>query len=182
MYVSKLLISGIRGFHGPREVHLDFSRPDGSYQGWTVLAGRNGSGKTTVLQTIALGLVGEYFVRDLESWGGAREGENPVIRVTVIQDAEFDGGLDFGPQHFELRWNAEEETYLRPRVTSMKRKAPLNLRSGPGEGWFFAGYGPFRRLSFATLGRGDSRTAARYAGLRSLFDENVSPTLSIHAA
>ena len=56
MYVSNLKIQGIRSFVGERSVDLDFTRPDGSYAGWTVLAGRNGSGKTTVLQAIALGL------------------------------------------------------------------------------------------------------------------------------
>ncbi|WP_230992856.1 hypothetical protein [Streptomyces endocoffeicus] len=45
MYVTRLRLDGIRGFHGPRTVDLDFTRPDGGYAGWTVLAGRNGSGK-----------------------------------------------------------------------------------------------------------------------------------------
>ncbi|GAA3117283.1 hypothetical protein [Nonomuraea salmonea] len=39
MYVSKLAIHGVRGLSGAREVDLGFARPDGSYQGWTVLTG-----------------------------------------------------------------------------------------------------------------------------------------------
>ncbi|MFB4292587.1 AAA family ATPase [Nonomuraea sp. ATR24] len=176
MYISRLVIQGLRGFSGPRQVDLDFSRPDGSYAGWTVLAGRNGSGKTTILQAIALGVIGQYFVRDWEGWRGAPEGEQGFLRVTVVQDSEFDGGLDFGPQDFELRWNDSDGSHLTPQwaMTSGRAKGTRRLRFAPGEGWFFAGYGPFRRLSAAALGRGESSRAAMYAGLRTLFDEDVS--------
>ncbi|MBU3864303.1 ATP-binding protein [Streptomyces sp. 4503] len=55
MYVTDLELSGVRGFHGHRAARLRFPRrEDGSYAGWTVLAGRNGSGKSTVLQALAL--------------------------------------------------------------------------------------------------------------------------------
>jgi DNA repair exonuclease SbcCD ATPase subunit len=46
----------VRGFSGPREVDLGFARPDDTYAGWTVLAGRNGTGKTTLLQAIGLAM------------------------------------------------------------------------------------------------------------------------------
>ncbi|ROO90025.1 hypothetical protein EDD29_7738 [Actinocorallia herbida] len=42
------------GFTGPRSVDLDLIRPDGGHAGWTVLAGRNASGKTTLLRAMAL--------------------------------------------------------------------------------------------------------------------------------
>jgi DNA repair exonuclease SbcCD ATPase subunit len=58
MHVSRLRISGVRGFHGDRSVDLDLTRPNGSLAGWTVLAGRNGSGKSTILQAFALALAG----------------------------------------------------------------------------------------------------------------------------
>ncbi|MER6946560.1 AAA family ATPase [Nonomuraea sp. NPDC000554] len=172
MYVAKLVIQGVRGFSGPREVSLDFIRPDGSYKGWTVLAGRNGSGKTTILQAIALGIVGGYFVRDLASWGGEREGESSRVCVTVVQDSDYDGGLNFGPQDFELRWNDPDDPYSHPSWTS-KNKGPRSPRFGPGEGWFFAGYGAFRRLSTVALSRGEHSRTAMYAGLRTLFNEDI---------
>ncbi|MFI1950616.1 AAA family ATPase [Streptomyces xinghaiensis] len=59
MYVSRLRVDGVRGFHGERRVDLDFARPDGSYPGWTVLAGRNGSGKTTLLRALAMAFLNE---------------------------------------------------------------------------------------------------------------------------
>jgi hypothetical protein len=176
VYVSKLEISGVRGFDGSREVNLHFAREDGTYAGWTVLAGRNGSGKTTLLQAIALALTGQYFVRDIENWRGSRKGIDSLIRVTVLQDQTFDGGLDFGPWIFELRWDALDSSDPEPKWADydVKRKAPKNMRLVQGDGWFYAGYGPFRRLSSAALGRHDTKTHARYAGLRTLFDVDVS--------
>ncbi|MEV5501666.1 AAA family ATPase [Nonomuraea fuscirosea] len=171
-------MQGFRGFSGPREVALDFSRPDGTYAGWTVLAGRNGSGKTTFLQAIALGIVGDYFIRGWDVWSGRRTGEQALIAVTVVQDSNFDSGLDFGPQVFELRWDDEGHPYVPPRSAGSRGRGKNigALRFGPGEGWFFAGYGPFRRLSPNAFGRGESPRSVMYAGLRTLFDEDVTLT------
>ena len=105
MYVSKLKIQGIRGFDGSRSVNLDFTRPDGSYAGWTVLAGRNGSGKTTMLQAIALALAGENFVLDIDSWLGTNQARRALLSVTIVQDPQFDGGFDLGPLEKKVEWN-----------------------------------------------------------------------------
>ncbi|MEW9553523.1 AAA family ATPase [Nonomuraea sp. NPDC050783] len=176
VYISELVIQGIRGFSGPREVALDFSRPDGSYAGWTVLAGRNGSGKTTILQAIAVGVIGDHFIRGWDVWSGRREGEQARIGVTVVQDPEFDAGLNFGAQVFELRWDDKDHPYATQQSVGLnkKGKGPRVLHFGSGEGWFFAGYGPFRRLSPAAFGHGGSSRFAVYAGLRTLFDEDVN--------
>ncbi|QMU72573.1 AAA family ATPase [Streptacidiphilus sp. P02-A3a] len=58
MYIAKVKISNILGFNGSRNVDLDFARPNGKYAGWTVLAGRNGSGKTSLLRCLALASAG----------------------------------------------------------------------------------------------------------------------------
>lgn len=50
----KLQRALIRNFKGVREVEIDFRREDGSLRPLTALVGDNGSGKTTVLQAIAL--------------------------------------------------------------------------------------------------------------------------------
>ncbi|MER7582001.1 AAA family ATPase [Kitasatospora sp. NPDC097691] len=95
MYVNKLAMSGIRGFDGRRKFELDFSRPDGSYAGWTVLAGRNGSGKTTILRAIAIGLIGQRLasqVEDsLEGWLSENRKQGS-IRLDVSNDALWDAG------------------------------------------------------------------------------------------
>jgi energy-coupling factor transporter ATP-binding protein EcfA2 len=176
MYVAELTMSGIRGFSGPRAVDLNFSRPDDSYAGWTVIAGRNGSGKSTILQAIALVLAGQNFIRDLDSWSGSQGEPKSSIGVTITLDQDFDGGLNFSPWRLELRWDQREDPHSGPEwiEPSRKRKKASPISPGPGEGWFCAGYGPFRRLSAAALGHSDSRRVSRYAGLRTLFDDDVS--------
>ncbi|MER5635877.1 AAA family ATPase [Kitasatospora sp. NPDC002227] len=62
MYVSRIRIDQHRYFHGGRAVDLELTRPDGSHSGWTVLAGPNGSGKTSLLQ--ALGGLGAARLDD----------------------------------------------------------------------------------------------------------------------
>ena len=175
MYVSKLKIQGIRGFDGSRSVNLDFTRPDGSYAGWTVLAGRNGSGKTTMLQAIALALAGENFVPDIDSWLGTRQARRAFISVTIVQNLQFDGGFDLGPLELKVEWN-DKTSRNRPiwSDSPIRRRSPRQLSPYSGDGWFYAGYGPFRRLSSTALGRSESRSKARYAGLRTLFDEDIS--------
>lgn len=48
----------IRNLKLLRDVTIDFRRPDGQVRPWTVLIGRNGTGKTSVLQAIALAAAG----------------------------------------------------------------------------------------------------------------------------
>jgi hypothetical protein len=48
MYVRRIRIENVRCFRsGALAVDLDLRRPDGTFAGWTVVAGRNGAGKTT---------------------------------------------------------------------------------------------------------------------------------------
>jgi len=71
VHVARLEITNVRGFYGARSVDLDLTRPDGSLAGWTVLAGRNGSGKSTFLQALAIALAGPLstsFIPSLADW------------------------------------------------------------------------------------------------------------------
>jgi hypothetical protein len=65
MYISRVRLENIRRFSGRRNVDLTLTRPDGSHAGWTVLAGRNESGKTSLLRTIALTVGGPVVARSL---------------------------------------------------------------------------------------------------------------------
>lgn len=71
MYVAKVKLENVRGFHDARRVDLDLSRAGhDAYAGWTVLVGHNGSGKTTLLQAIALALAGPETARGLAGDAG----------------------------------------------------------------------------------------------------------------
>ncbi|TMU90470.1 AAA family ATPase [Streptomyces sp. DASNCL29] len=198
MYVTDLELSGVRGFHGHRAARLRFPRrEDGSYAGWTVLAGRNGSGKTTVLQALALVLQGpaatHALLKDARDWvtHGARKA---VVEATVVGTEHLDArwissgscSEDWFPETGSVRlvWDRiknREKSHVSLRRPVMKKAADLQRRaeSGPWQqdpqgGWLCLGYGPYRRL-----GGGNS---ARYVGieraerLATLFDESVCLT------
>ncbi len=64
MYIHKIVIENIRCFE---RVELDLTRPDGSFAGWTVIAGLNGAGKSTLLKAIALAIAGPRTADKLQS-------------------------------------------------------------------------------------------------------------------
>lgn len=56
MYLERCTVRNIKCFE---DISLDFRNPDGSTRLWNVLIGENGTGKTTLLQAIAIALMGE---------------------------------------------------------------------------------------------------------------------------
>jgi hypothetical protein len=191
----------VRSFQGPRAVDLDFTRPDGSYAGWTVLAGRNGSGKTSVLRAIALSLLGERRAVQLDDEledrlsVGRAEGR---ITTTVAADPKTDGIATKSTRATEptftfdatVRWAPDDALPLfsypgdAPAPTQVHFQGP-SLRTPlwrPTEqfGWFLAGYGPFRRLAAAGLYRRASKPSdARVAAVRTLFHEQAALTEAV---
>ncbi|WP_328443426.1 AAA family ATPase [Streptomyces sp. NBC_00386] len=156
MYVKRVQLRNIKGFSGRRAV--DLSLPGRS--GWTVLAGRNSSGKSTVLQAIALALggpaVARALVADFTGWitHGARKGD---VEVRVTGQAGLDGFVGPGntPQDeisLGLQWTrpSEQDHVQRPVMDALAGKGKSGPRGPWTEnpiGWFCAGYGPFRRLT-----------------------------------
>ena len=203
MYISHVKLENIRGFSGQRNVDLTLTRPDGSHAGWTVLAGRNGSGKTSLLRAIALTVGGPgiaaSLIPDFRTWmtiGTA--GSNAALQVIVapedFQSENSDSGSGHQPTNFQVRldWKVDSD-----RETSRPGSQPLlhgsidiNTHAGRIQGhramspwqadpigWFCSAYGPFRRLV------GGSAEAQRLmstpgpvARMASLFYEDASLT------
>lgn len=159
VYVTRLQLTDIKGFSRNRAVDLRLT----GRSGWTVLAGRNSSGKSTLLQAIALALCGpgvaRSLVADFSDWitRGSRDGQ---VEVGVVGDARSDafalpthtprGELSLG-----LRWSRPEpETgdpkFQRPTMEPSESTGE-GAAAGPWaenpRGWFCVGYGPFRRLT-----------------------------------
>ncbi|MBP2331190.1 hypothetical protein JOF56_011575 [Kibdelosporangium banguiense] len=194
MYVSRVRLRNIKGFHGVREVDLDLRRPDGTYAGWTVLAGRNGSGKTSLLRGIALALggpaVARNLVADFDNWisAGAPEAQAEVLVHFDSAWEKFKSGRPPAtPFWAGLQWTAPDingNVFQRPVQPSLgefnsSSKARTAARRGPWQdnptGWFSAAYGPFRRL---VGGTGDAQrlmlTSGPVARMASLFHEDAS--------
>ncbi|GAA3056741.1 AAA family ATPase [Actinokineospora globicatena] len=195
MYVSRVRLVNVRGFHGGRTVDLDLRRPDNTYAGWTVLAGRNGSGKTSLLRGIALAVGGpaaaRTLVADFDNWISVGE-THATAAVQLTFDLNFErfkkGRPPERPFWAGLRWtaaDAEDTAWARRPVQpsleehSEDGRAKTAPRNGPWHdnpsGWFCAAYGPFRRL---VGGTGDVQRlmlgAGSVARMASLFHEDAS--------
>jgi hypothetical protein len=164
MWVHQLKIENLKGFLGlPHDIDLDFERPDGSLAGWTVVAGRNGAGKSSFLQAIAVSLAGPEAARTLqESWSGwIRAGERSAIVATRIRySPDHDRFVETGRRPKQsfwtgLRWDATDQgpepamSVHRETSHTTSRTAARGPWAENPSGWLMAGYGPFRRLSSA---------------------------------
>ena len=193
MWVQEVKIEDLKCIRSGRiGVELDLQRSVGSYAGWTVLAGRNGAGKSSFLQAIALSVAGTEAARSLqESWAGwIRDGASRGMVATRIRPAEEDRFKETGRQpkqfwtglEWELSKSGPEPTMSFHQETSKSSARTANR--GPWgenpEGWLVAGYGPFRRLSSAAS---DAQRLMLGAGhisrLVSLFREDASLSESV---
>ena len=97
MYISRVRLENIRGFSGPRNVDLTLTRPDGTHAGWTVIAGRNGSGKTSLLRAMAISVSTSFaaptLMPDLRDWITAGQSE-----AAVASDIYVDPDVDEWPE------------------------------------------------------------------------------------
>jgi len=191
VYLKRLRVRGVRGFHGSRTIDLEFERNHGSkelydrYRGFCVIAGRNGSGKTTLLRAAATALAGPEVAnsltegdRDWVSHGESRATVNADV-VRDLNEVNLGTGRPADVFSAALKWEQTEGARARPQADTRRglggKMAERSLWSPRPTGWFAAGYGPFRRLAgtsgeVARLMAGDW-TAARFA---TLFREEAS--------
>jgi energy-coupling factor transporter ATP-binding protein EcfA2 len=194
MYISEVRLRDIRGFHDERDVNLTLTRPDGSHAGWTVIAGRNGSGKTSLLRAIALAVSGPAVARslipDFGSWISSGKSVASA-ELFLSYDPNFEGFVGGGRTPSENKFDVGLEWHLAEGPTAYSRSGQPSLRDsqwnngrtlqnrGPWQdnpaGWFCAAYGPFRRL---VGGGGDAQrlmlSPGPVARLVSLFHEDAS--------
>jgi len=203
MYISRILIDGVRAFSGRRSVDLTLTRPDGSHAGWTVVAGRNGSGKTTLLRSVVLALAGPARALQLapatREWISAGR-PKASVEVEVRIDSDIDrpktgrlpanrllwAGLEW--ESTETVSSISEARTLEVRPEALLSRNPSGIRKAAWNGswteqpvgWFYAGYGPFRRL----LGEGSDATRLMLgplpvARVATLFREDASLAESV---
>lgn len=145
MYLTKFTLRQVKSF---ADVTLDFQQPDGSIRLWNVIIGENGTGKTTLLQAMAMALAGEKAASVLlprpRGWVriGALSGE---IEATITRGTK---------RKARVKLEIVEEGDEGPAIVSESR----NTRNGSSG--FAAGYGPFRRLS------GGSEQAGKLAKMK----------------
>jgi len=172
MYVKSITLEDIKGF---KKLEFDFQRPRGNFAGWTVFLGGNASGKSTLLKSMALAIIGPDASRQLlgspAGWRGwLRKGERRAeAKATLMWDpsvdrfrrkganpgSSFEAGMRFT---LEGKEGASAEGEQRDEVPSLRAVEKriqgtriLTAERGPWDpsasGWFSSGYGPMRRLT-----------------------------------
>lgn len=148
MYLRRLRLENVYGFE---RLDLDLTHADGAFAGWTVLAGPNGSGKTSVLRAMGIVLRGapaivrsQDVVRFNASAGEVR------ADVQVSPDDRFIDGVSHDSIE-ELTWRFLGNGGVLEPLSSEAARSQQDAGAGPwqlqrGLGWFAAGYGPYRRL------------------------------------
>ncbi|MGY0711255.1 AAA family ATPase [Azospirillum argentinense] len=154
MYIRSVDINNIRSL---KSVFIDF--PDNP-SGWHVILGDNGSGKSSVVRSIALALVGEKEAiaapQKWEDWLSQKE-DAATISLTLDFDRKYDKLTSGG--------RVQKTTPLDPCVVFERTKSPkgdfIDMIAGSksgrtdlnrylwgrGFGWFSCGFGPFRRFA-----------------------------------
>ncbi|WP_305020395.1 AAA family ATPase [Hymenobacter cheonanensis] len=183
MYVEAVDIKNIRGL---KSLAISFPKP----AGWHVIIGDNGTGKSTLLRSVALALMGPGDAKalriDFSDWL-RRSCDSARISLTVRRDARYDGYAGRSRplvQPFKANIEFVREnlspalSYVELKGTGNGRISPSNYIWSQKDGWFAAGFGSFRRLhgGDTNLLKIYSSSSPKAAALFSLFNEDLALT------
>jgi predicted ATP-binding protein involved in virulence len=179
MYLNKIHIKNIRSI---ADFEMTFQNP----AGWHVIIGDNGAGKSTIVRSISLGIIGPNDSKalrlNLNDWVRRSEVEEVGTIALTVQKSNEDSKI------------GKSRPMTRPfdAVLSLKRKesnsyvleggkdaAFKNIWSN-ANGWFSCAFGPFRRFTggekeWMKVYYSDPRAAAHL----SVFGEDVALTEAI---
>lgn len=144
MYIKKLEIRNIRSIS---HFEMTFPKP----AGWHVLIGDNGSGKSSIIRSAALALLGPdnakalSFVEDFSKWLPPEISEGRIA-IEILRDSNYDE-----PKYSK---NVKKEINCSIKIDRAKKESGYisgkvlsqTLLWNDKKGWSFAAYGPFRRL------------------------------------
>jgi len=166
MYLKTFTIENVKSFGEPLTINFE-DKIDGKkvIRRWNVIVGENGTGKSTLLQAIAIALMGDDVANRLrgpQGWVrlGAPRGQISA-QILAGKSDKFTGESvpPKTPYETKLAITGEVEVEVNgvmenaPKIVFEGEKKKLNLlkfgpwNQKPGLGWLAAGYGPFRRLS-----------------------------------
>ncbi len=203
MYLKKVTLQNVKCFS---QLELDFA-PGGRPRLWTAILGQNGLGKSTLLQAIGAALAGPGAIRELlpvaEGWvrtghpygeieaelqwteGDAQTPHWPKTKtpyvahyaVTGDKPESLPSSLTENTVPVIVDWPGEGAPREREKISKDMSRLKQTAYAETKQGWFAAGYGPFRRLS------GGAQAADRilYSGRKSarfitLFREDAALT------
>lgn len=146
MYIKSLKIKNIRSIGS---LEMTFQNP----AGWHVLIGDNGAGKSTVIRSIALALIGPEEAlglrADWRDWLSRKESEGEIRLDIEASDCDKHSGRQ-GKLKNKLIPNVIEFKRSNGTVLFGAKKEeepkPTTYNWGHGSGWFSVAYGPYRRF------------------------------------
>ncbi|MEM9493833.1 MAG: AAA family ATPase, partial [Myxococcota bacterium] len=171
MYIRDLHIRNLKLL---KDFRMSFCNDDGTPRMWTMIIGENGTGKTSILQAIAMAAAGARHVNSLaDNVASLRDKRSPQARVSVVAEFDLDTvhrqsrphpGLDNGAVRGPLRVRSTVELKRGERDLSARSRydrADESGRDGHGDPdvdplvearsrdaklWFIAAYGIYRFL------------------------------------
>jgi energy-coupling factor transporter ATP-binding protein EcfA2 len=202
MYLKRFAIRHIKCFE---TLELDFFEGNKPRK-WNVILGENGTGKSTLLQAIAVTLAGPEAIKQLlprpEGW--VQVGQERGMLETVVLHGEHDGSFTMVPDrppHFspqeplcprEVRYvvTGDKPTEVGKRYFDTPAfveqdgedfdyltRTLYSERGREVQGWLACGYGPFRRLSGGSeQGREVVTSSSKSARYATLFLEGAALT------
>ncbi|MGO4917117.1 AAA family ATPase [Pseudogemmobacter sp. W21_MBD1_M6] len=152
MYITSLEISNIRSV-----TNFKYEMRLGDCAGWHVILGDNGSGKSSVIRSLAILFAGGPKVsatRQIwEDWLSINE-TTATIEAQINRDPSFDQFILKGkqPTSYTLRatiGKASESDLQGTTITynSQNTKTAERTIWAAGNGWFSSSFGPYRRFS-----------------------------------
>jgi predicted ATPase len=150
MYIETAEINNIKAIG---KLKLTFKNP----AGWHVLIGDNGAGKSTILKSISLALVGPEQILGLrENWNDWLNNKSDKGNITLYLDTDNTYDRLSGKGSNLKNWYVKNVISFSRKLTQVNLSSninppkgqinPLRFNWGDGYGWFSAAYGPFRRF------------------------------------
>lgn len=179
MYIKEVEIKNIRSI---KTFKMKFDSP----AGWHVLIGDNGAGKSSIIRSLALMLVGPDEISGItlnwNNWLQRKTKEGSIsIGIERTDKIDVQGGTSGVGGNFwvVLKWKRIEDDNVQLDTKGGAKSQARNTIWGGKSGWFSAGYGPFRRFTGGSYERENIFKNPRYVRLAahlSLFGEDVALT------
>jgi predicted ATP-binding protein involved in virulence len=176
MYLNKIHIKNIRSI---ADFEMNFQNP----AGWHVIIGDNGAGKSTIVRSIALGIIGPYDSKalrlTLSDWKSRNTEENSAVGLNVSKsDIDSKSGKSQPRKKpFDAVVKIDKNEDSEQLFLKGNGAVPENNIWSNTYGWFSCAFGPFRRFKggnkdWDIVYYSDPRTSAHL----SVFGEDVALT------
>ncbi len=151
MYIKSIHIQNIRSV---KSFEMTFD----NQAGWHVLLGDNGAGKSTIVKSIALALIGpDSFGALRQDWREwlKNDANKGYIKLQITQDSRFDSVSSKGKTGNnskitpKIDFDRNGTITVKTNVDSESKSeiSPKRYNWGTGAGWFSSAFGPYRRFA-----------------------------------